>query len=212
VRRVGRALYPLRRETFEIEILEDPMNSLPGDRRSFLLQSAAALSAVGAATSLPALASAQQGGPEQRLRQLGIELPTPQGAMATLVPAVITGNLLFVSGHGPRGFTPSSGKLGADLTVEQGAAAARAVGINVLATVRNALGSLDRVVKVVKVLGMVNSAPDFTNQSQVVNVFSELMMQVFGEENGNAARSAVGMASLPAGWPIEVEGIFEIRA
>lgn len=194
------------------------MNSLPPDRRSFLKRSAAALTAT--TTTATALAAnlahpgpvvAQQGGAEQRLRQLGIELPEPQQPSATLVPAVISGNLLFVSGHGPRGFTPSSGKLGADMTAEQGAEAARAAAINVLATVRNALGSLDRVARVVKILGMVNSTPDFTNQPRVVNGFSELMIQVFGEENGKAARSAVGMASLPAGWPVEIEAIFEIR-
>lgn len=192
------------------------MNSLPPDRRSFLMHSAVAVttlgtSALAASVAHPASAVAHQGGPEQRLRQLGIELPEPQQPSATLVPAVITGNLLFVSGHGPRGFSPQAGKLGADMTVEQGAQAARAAALNVLATVRNALGSLDRVARVVKILGMVNSAPDFTNQSRVVNGFSELMMQVFGDEFGKAARSAVGMASLPAGWPVEIEAIFEIR-
>ena len=193
------------------------MSETRSDRRSFLKESVVAVGAIGAAAGAAgagnAAASMVQGGPEQRLRELGITLPEPQRPSATLVPAVLSGSMLYVSGHGPRGADGRSvtGKLGADVTVEQGHAAARTAGLNVLATVRNALGSLDRVVRVVKILGMVNSAPDFTNQSRVVNGFSELMIEVFGEENGKAARSAVGMAALPVNWAIEVEAIFEVR-
>jgi enamine deaminase RidA (YjgF/YER057c/UK114 family) len=121
--------------------------------------------------------------------------------------------MLYVSGHGPRreagGYV--TGKVGADVTVDDARAGARGAGLAILATVRNAVGSLDRVVRLVKTLGMVNSAPDFTGQSQVINGFSELMIQVFGEQAGKGARSAVGMASLPGGWCLEVEAIFEVR-
>ncbi len=188
---------------------------MQSDRRSFLHTSAAAAGVLGAAAlgAIPArsaaLVAAVQGGPEQRLRDLGITLPEPQGAGATLVPAVLSGSMLYCSGHGPR---PSvTGKVGADVTVEDATAAARSVGVNMLATVKNMLGSLDRVARVVKVLGMVNATPDFTGQSRVINGFSQLMIEVFGEELGKGARSAVGVGSLPAGWVVEIEAIFEVR-
>jgi enamine deaminase RidA (YjgF/YER057c/UK114 family) len=150
---------------------------------------------------------------ERRLRELGLELPPQSTPVAIYVPAVITGNLLFTAGHIPR--TPDgeilTGRVGKDLTLEQGADAARLVALHVLSTVRGTLGSLDRVVRLVKVLGMVNCTPEFTAQSQVVNGFSELMVQVFGDEAGKAARSAVGMGSLPLNAAVEVEAIFEIR-
>ncbi len=188
------------------------MHGEHSDRRTFLQTSAAAFGAMG---GLGLTASTVQGqvGAEARVRELGLELPTPQGAFATLVPAVLTGNVLYVSGHGPRGAQGQrvNGKLGADMEVEEGAALARLTGLNVLATVRNALGSLDRVSRLVKVLGMVNSAPDFTQQSRVINGFSALMIEVFGEEMGKGARSAVGMAALPGGWAVEIEAIFEVR-
>jgi enamine deaminase RidA (YjgF/YER057c/UK114 family) len=103
-----------------------------------------------------------------------------------------------------------AGRVGADLTLEQGAEAARLVGLHVLSTVRAELGSLDRVVRLVKALGMVNCTPDFTQQSQVINGFSELLVDVFGEAAGKAGRSAVGMGSLPLNVPVEIEAIFEI--
>ena len=103
------------------------------------------------------------------------------------------------------------GKIGADMTVEQGYAAARVAGLNLLSTVRDTLGSLDEVVRLVKVLGMVNCTPDFGQQPQVINGFSELLVEVFGEERGKGGRSAVGMASLPANMPVELEAIFEVR-
>jgi len=192
------------------------------DRRTFLQQSAlVGVGALGAgavgAHAVPAAASAArilvQGGPEQRIRDLGITLPEPGRPFATLVPTVISGNLLFTSGTGPRGEDgrPVTGKVGADVTPEIAKAAARGCGLSVLANVRAALGTLDRVARLVKTLGMVNSAPDFTGQSNVINGFSELMIEVFGEQNGKGARSAVGMASLPGGWCLEIEAIFEIR-
>ncbi len=151
---------------------------------------------------------------ESRLSELGLTLPTPPAPIATYVPAVKVGSLLFVSGHGP---APSpegrsyAGKVGRDLTLDEGRAAARLVGLNVLASVRSKLGSLDRVVRVVKVLGMVNATEDFTQQPQVVNGFSDLMVELFGEERGKGARSAVGMGSLPNNIPVEVEAIFEVE-
>ena len=158
-------------------------------------------------------ASEETPSPEVQLRKLGIQLPPAPKPVATYVPSVRVGNTLYVSGHGPRrpDGSPFVGKVGRDLDVKEGRAAARATGLSILSTVRHALGSLDRVVRVVKVMGMVNSTEDFMQQPQVVNGFSDLMVEVFGEEAGKAARSAVGMASLPGGIPIEVEAIFQVR-
>lgn len=190
------------------------MDSGRSDRRSFL--QTAAVGAIGGLAAGATTASGlvlPQVSPEDRVRELGLELPSPQGDFPTLAAAVLSGNMLYVSGHGPRApeGTRTAGKLGADMDVEEAAALARFAGLNTLATVRAALGSLNRVARLVKTLGMVNSAPDFTRQSQVVNGFSQLMIEVFGETAGKGARSAVGMASLPAGWAIEVETIFEVR-
>jgi len=188
------------------------------DRRVFLQRSAiAGAGALGALAIAgaddAAFARAAQGSAEQRVRELGLVLPAPQAASATLVPAVLSGAMLYVSGHGAArdSGVRAVGKLGADMTLDGGRAVAHAVGLNVLSTVRNALGSLDRVVRLVKTLGMVNSAPDFTGQPAVINGFSELMIQVFGEVAGKGARSAVGMAALPGGWAVEIEAIFEVR-
>jgi enamine deaminase RidA (YjgF/YER057c/UK114 family) len=153
-------------------------------------------------------------GAEARLKERNITLPAPPRPMANYVSAVRTGNLLFLAGHGPmRGpGTPSvTGKVGRDLTVEQGYQAAREVGLNLLATTRASLGSLDRVTRVVKVLGMVNCTEDFGEQPKVINGFSDLMVEVFGEEIGKHARSAVGMAGLPVGIPVEIEMILEVE-
>ena len=171
-------------------------------------------STVVSARGAEALAAGRPQGtsPEQRLRELGIELPPPPQPVGVYVPARRVGNLLFTAGHTPRApdGTPMPGKLGADLTVQEGYAAARIAGLNLLSTVRNTLGSLDEVVQVVKVLGMVNCTPDFGQQPQVLNGFSELIVEVFGEERGLGGRAAVGMASLPANMPVEVEAIFEV--
>ena len=152
-------------------------------------------------------------GAEARLKALGIELPPAQKPIAVYVPAVRVGNLLFVSGTGPMKAdgTMIRGKVGGDLSLADGYAAARLVGLNTLRTVQNTLGSLDGVVRLVKVLGMVNCVPTFGEQPKVINGFSELMVQIFGEQNGKAARSAVGMGSLPSNIPVEIESIFEVR-
>ena len=150
--------------------------------------------------------------PETRLTELGITLPTPPKPMSKYKPAVQIGNVLYVSGHGPAKGDPTlmKGTLGAGLTTEQGKECAKLVGINILATVKNTLGSLDRVKRVIKTLGMVNAAPDYLEQPFVINGFSELMAQVFGEDAGVGARSAVGMGSLPGDIPVEIECIFEV--
>jgi enamine deaminase RidA (YjgF/YER057c/UK114 family) len=149
---------------------------------------------------------------EQRLAALGLELPAPAKPVAVYVTAAITGNLLYTAGHIPLTAEgkPLAGRVGQDLTLEQGRDAAKQVGLSILSTVKNKLGTLDRVSRLVKVLGMVNCTPEFTQQPQVINGFSELMIQVFGEDAGKAARSAVGVASLPANVPVEIEAIFEI--
>ncbi len=163
---------------------------------------------------LPA-ARAQQavGSAEGRLKELGIVLPTPPKPVAVYVPAVRTGNLLFCSGHGPNrpDGTSVRGKVGGELTLEQGYEAAKLVGLNVLASVRSTLGSLDKVARVVKVLGLVNCTSEFAQQPQVINGFSELMVQVFGDQAGKGARSAVGTSALPNNIAVEIEAIFEVR-
>ena len=151
--------------------------------------------------------------PETRLQELHLTLPPPPKAMAKYKTAVLAGNMLYVSGHGPAKLgdqNPLLGKLGAKLTLEQGKESARLVGINILATVRATLGSLDKVKRLVKTLGMVNAVPDYVDHPQVINGFSELMAQVFGDDAGVGARSAVGMGSLPAEIPVEIECIFEV--
>jgi enamine deaminase RidA (YjgF/YER057c/UK114 family) len=150
---------------------------------------------------------------EARLKELQITLPTPPKPVAKYKTAVLVGNMLYVSGHGPAKISepgPLMGKLGVKLNVEQGKESARLVGINILATVRSTLGSLDRIKRLVKTLGMVNATPDFLDHPQVINGFSELMAQVFGEDAGVGARSAVGMGSLPGDIPVEIECIFEV--
>jgi enamine deaminase RidA (YjgF/YER057c/UK114 family) len=151
--------------------------------------------------------------PETRLQALNITLPTAPKPMAKYKPTVLIGNVLYVSGHGPAKGDPAllAGKLGAKLTTEQGKECARLVGINILATVKNALGSLDRVKRLIKTLGMVNATPDYLEHPQVINGFSELMAQVFGDDAGVGARSAVGMGSLPGDIPVEIECIFEVQ-
>lgn len=150
---------------------------------------------------------------EQRLKDLKIELPPPAKPVAVYVPAVISGNLLYTAGHIPwlPDGTLRQGRVGADLTVEQGAEAARLVGLHILTTVRQTLKSLDRVARLVKTLGMVNCTDDFTQQPKVINGFSELMVQMFGDEAGKGGRSAIGVNTLPSNVPVEVEAIFEIH-
>ncbi len=145
---------------------------------------------------------------EARLKELGIDLPSPVQPVATYVRYVQTGNLLYVSGTGPLAGQPN-GKLGAELDIETGYQVARSVGISLIATLRDALGDLDRVVRIVKLLGMVNSTPDFADQPKVINGCSDLMVEVFGEA-GRHARSAVGMGALPGNIAVEIELIAEV--
>jgi enamine deaminase RidA (YjgF/YER057c/UK114 family) len=151
---------------------------------------------------------------EARLKELNITLPPPGRPMARYKMAVRVGNMLYLSGHGPAKLddgTPVTGRCGADLTAEQGKASARAVGLAMLATVRDQLGSLDRVKRVVKTLGMVNSTPDFLQHPAVINGFSDLMAEVFGDDAGVGARSAVGFVALPNNIAVEIECIFEVE-
>ncbi len=150
--------------------------------------------------------------PEKRVQELHLTLPPVPKPMAKYKTAVVAGNMLYVSGHGP--LKPDGkliqGRVGADMTLEQGKEAAKAVGLAILSTVRATIGSLDKVKRLVKTLGMVNCTPDFKDQPMVINGFSELMADVFGEDAGVGARSAVGMGSLPSNIPVEVECIFEV--
>jgi enamine deaminase RidA (YjgF/YER057c/UK114 family) len=149
---------------------------------------------------------------EQKLKQLGFDLGSVSAPVANYVNAVRTGNLLFLAGKGPRadakGHRPA-GKVGRDFTVEQAYQHARSVGLDLLAVMRTELGSLDRVKRVVKVLGMVNAVPEFTDHPKVINGCSDLFVEVLGEA-GKHARSAVGMGSLPMGIPVEIECIVEV--
>ena len=149
---------------------------------------------------------------DRRLAELGIELPTPFSPAGAYVPAVRTGNLVFLSGAGPARADGSmvTGKVGRDLDVAEGKAAARLVGLQLLAALQVELGSLDRVARVVKVLGMVNCAPGFNRTPTVIDGCSELFIEVFGE-NGRGARSAVGMAELPFDIAVEIEAVVEIN-
>lgn len=157
-------------------------------------------------------ALAQQNDAEAKLKELGIELPAPATPIANYVNAVRTGNLLFLAGKGPA--KPDGnyiiGKLGKDLTIEEGYEAARITAINQLAVLKAELGDLNKVKRIVKVLGMVNSDPNFTDQPKVINGFSDLMVEVFGER-GKHARAAVGMATLPRGIAVEIEAIVEVE-
>ena len=149
---------------------------------------------------------------EKRLEELGITLPPPAKPVANYVTTVQTGNLVFTSGHGPgsgEGKVYKS-QLGTDATVEEGYQSARVVAINLISTLKNALGDLDRIKRVVKVVGFVNSATTFTAQPAVINGASDLFVEVFGDK-GRHARSAVGMSQLPGGIPVEIELVVEIE-
>ena len=148
-------------------------------------------------------------GAEQKIKELGIELPEPVQPIASYVRWVQTGNLLFISGTGP-GDETQRGKLGSTMSVDEGYAAARDVGLQILSTARVALGDLDRVARVVKVLGMVNCTPDFEDQPKVINGCSDLFIEVFGDA-GRHTRSAVGFVALPGQIPVEIECTMEVR-
>src|ERR1700753_1495893 len=151
--------------------------------------------------------------PSERLKDLGLSLPTPATPIATYVPYVITGNLLYVSGQGPRdadGHIPT-GKVGRDVALDEAYKHARTTGLNVLAVVHKPLGDLGRVKRVVKLLGMVNAAPEFGDHPKVINGCSDLFVEALGEA-GRHARSAVGMGALPNGIMVEIEAILLIRS
>ena len=151
--------------------------------------------------------------PTEKLSKLGIELPSPPAAAGLYKPVLIEGNMIYFSGHLPinNDGTMITGKVGADLSVEEGNAAARQVGLNIISSVKQALGSLDRVDSVVKLLGMVNSTEDFTQHPLVINGCSELFKEIWGDEKGVGVRSAFGVSGLPAGVPVEIEGILKLK-
>ncbi len=157
-------------------------------------------------------AAAPQSQVERKLAEMGLELPPPSPPIANYVGAVVAGDLVFVSGHAPtrHGQPAYRGKVGRDFTTAQGYEAARLVMLNCLASLKAAIGDLDRVQRVVKLLGMVNGVPEFAEQPQVINGASDLLVALFGER-GRHARSAVGMGSLPGNIPVEIEMIVQIR-
>ena len=149
---------------------------------------------------------------EARVKELGLQLPPPPKPIGNYVPYRIGGGLLFLSGVGPRSADGSNltGKVGGAVTVEHAYQGARLCGLNLLANMKAALGSLDRVDTILKVLGMVNGVPDFTDQPKVINGCTDLFVEVFGD-NGRPARSAVGMGSLPGNISVEIEAIVSIK-
>lgn len=153
-----------------------------------------------------------QSNPEQKLKELGETLPTITPPIANFVHVVRTGNLLFLAGKGSRNADGSliTGKVGQDLTVDEGYAAAKTIALQHIAVIKQEIGDLSKVKRVVKVLGMVNATTDFTRHSQVINGYSDFMVEIFGDK-GKHARSAVGMGSLPANLAVEIEVIVEIE-
>jgi len=151
---------------------------------------------------------------EARLKELKLELPQRPRTLGAYRFVMVIDNLAYLSGHGPVGVdgTATCGRLGDSLQKEEGYEAARRTGINMLATLRQEFGSFDRIRRLVKTTGFVNATPEFKDHPAVINGFSELMRDVFGPEAGLGARSAMGVASLPAGWAVEIEAIFELEA
>ncbi len=151
-------------------------------------------------------------GVEKIIVELGLELPPAPPSGGIYHPVLITGNHLYVSGQGPVQSNSEliKGKVGKDLTLEEGQMAARQVGLTMLSTIKAQIGDLDRIKRLIKTLGMVNCYPEFEQHPQTINGFSQLMVDIFGEENGRGARSAVGM-SLPGNIAVEVECIFELH-
>ena len=149
---------------------------------------------------------------EAKLKELGIELPPAVTPVANYVPAVRTGNLVFLSGHGPFKEDGSliTGKVGSDLTTDQGYQAARRIAIGLLGSLKAAIGDLDKVRQMVKLLGLVNCGPDFTDQPKVINGASDFLVEIFGDK-GKHARSAVGMNALPLNIAVEIEMIVEVE-
>lgn len=149
---------------------------------------------------------------ETKLKEMGLELPTPATPVANYVSAVRTGNLVFLSGHGPirKDGTMITGKVGEELNIEEGYEAARRVALVLLSSLKREIGDLDKLRRVVKLLGMVNCTPDFGDQPKVINGASDLLVEVFGDR-GKHARSAVGMNALPRGISVEIEMIVEVE-
>jgi enamine deaminase RidA (YjgF/YER057c/UK114 family) len=148
---------------------------------------------------------------DKRIVELKLELPPPPKPAGTYLPTVRVGNLLHVAGHGPLrpNATLITGRVGQDMDLDAGYQAARQVGLTMLATLKHDLGSLDKIGRLIKTLGMVNATADFHDHPKVINGFSDLMVEVFGQQ-GRGARSAVGMVSLPGNIAVEVEAIFEL--
>jgi enamine deaminase RidA (YjgF/YER057c/UK114 family) len=151
---------------------------------------------------------------EERFTALNLELPQVGKALGLYRPVLVVGNMAYLSGHGPIGIdgTAICGKLGGNLAKEAGYDAARRTGLMVLSSLRQQFGSLNAIRRIVKTTGFVNATPDFKDHPAVINGFSELMRDVFGAENGVGARSALAAASLPAGWAVEIEVIFELES
>ncbi len=149
---------------------------------------------------------------EERFSNLGLSLPPAPAPMGVYKPYLIDGKYLYLSGHGPVQDDEKLmvGRIGQDIDIEEGKVAARQVGLTMLSTIRTKLGSLNKVKRVIKVLGMVNCVPEFEQHPYVINGCSELFSQVWGEENGVGVRSAVGFGSLPGNIPVEIEALFEL--
>ncbi len=152
--------------------------------------------------------------PEEAFAQLGLQLPPAPEPMGVYKPCLIVGNYLYVSGHGPLLADRSliTGRIGDTMTLEEGKLAAQQVGLTILASIRKQLGSLNKIKRVIKTLGMVGCVPEFEKHPYVINGCSELFAKIWGEENGIGVRSAVGMGSLPGNIPVEIEVLFELQA
>lgn len=179
---------------------------------SVTLSSLLAVAVLLAPSTLSAAAGASAETPEKRLEELGITLPEMPAPIANYVRSVRTGNLVFLSGHGPLkpegGYV--TGKVGGDLTLEQGYQAARLTAIALLSSLKGEIGELDKVKRVVRVFGMVNTTPDFVDHSKVINGASDLLVEVLGDR-GKHVRAAVGMVSLPIGLAVEIEMVVEVE-
>jgi len=150
--------------------------------------------------------------PDEKFEELNLELPPAPTPLGVYKPCLLVGNLVYVSGHGPllQEKTLITGRIGEGMNADEGKRAARQVGLTILATLKKNLGSLNRIKRVIKVLGMVNCTPDFERHPFIINGCSELFAQIWGEDNGVGVRSAVGMGSLPDNIPVEIEAIFEL--
>jgi len=155
----------------------------------------------------------EQQTPEQRFAQLGLKLPPAPTPLGVYKPFLISGNYLFVSGHGPLKYDKTfiTGRIGKDMNQDQGKLAALQAGLTILSTIKKGIGSLDKIKRVIKVLGMVNCVPEFEKHPYIINGCSELFAKIWGEENGIGVRSAVGMGSLPDNIPVEIEAMFELN-